>query len=76
MNDPWDWNIFFWRLSSAAIYVVVGLAVFAAAYVVIDKLTPFSLRKELLEDKNQALAIVLAGVFLSIALILAAAIHG
>jgi uncharacterized membrane protein YjfL (UPF0719 family) len=76
MSDPWDWNIFLWRLCSAVIYVVIGLAIFAAAYLVIDKVTPFSLRKELLEDKNYALAIVLAGVFVSIALILAAAIHG
>jgi putative membrane protein len=76
MSDPWDWNTFLWRLSSAAIYVVVGLAIFAAAYLIIDKVTPFSLRKELLEDKNHALAIVLGAVFISIAIILAAAIHG
>jgi uncharacterized membrane protein YjfL (UPF0719 family) len=76
MGDPWDWNVFIWRLASAAIYVIVGLALFASAYLVIDKVTPFSLRKELLEDKNYALAIVLGSVFLSIAIILAAAIHG
>ena len=76
MSEPWDWNVFFWRLASAVIYVVVGLAIFAAAYLIIDKVTPFSLRKELLEDKNQALAIVLGAVFISIALVLAAAIRG
>jgi uncharacterized membrane protein YjfL (UPF0719 family) len=76
MNEPWDWNIFFWRLCSAGVYVLIGLATFAAAYLIIDRVTPFSLRKELLEDKNHALAIVLGAVFLSIALILAAAIHG
>jgi len=64
------------ELGSAVVYVVVGLALFGAAYLIIDKVTPFSLRKELLEDRNQALAIVLGSVFLSIALILAAAIRG
>ena len=48
----------------------------ALAYLVIDKLTPFSFHKEIIEDKNVALAIVLAAVFLGIALIVAASIHG
>jgi uncharacterized membrane protein YjfL (UPF0719 family) len=76
MGEPWDWQMLVWHLSQAVLYVVVGLAIFAAAYLIIDKVTPFSLRKELLEDKNQALAIVLGAVFISIALVLAAAIRG
>ncbi len=75
-GENWDWGTFFWRLSQAMIYLVIGLAVFAATYLIIDKVTPFSLRKELLEDKNYALAIVLGSVFISIAIILAASIHG
>ena len=45
MGDPWTWDIFLWRLTSAAIYIVVGLALFGATYLIIDKVTPFSLRK-------------------------------
>jgi uncharacterized membrane protein YjfL (UPF0719 family) len=74
--QPWDWQTLIWHLCLAVLYVVVGLALFGAAYLIIDKVTPFSLRKELLEDKNQALAIVLGAVFISIALVLAAAIRG
>jgi hypothetical protein len=71
-----SWEHFLWNLASAVIYIIVGLALFAATYLIIDKVTPFSLRKELLEDRNQALAIVLGAVFISIALVLAAAIRG
>ena len=38
--------------------------------------TPFSVRKEIEEDQNIALAIVIASVILGSALIIAAAIHG
>jgi putative membrane protein len=70
-----SWERFLWNLAQAIIYTIIGVALFGATYLIIDKVTPFSLRKELLEDKNQALAIVLGAVFLSIAIILAAAIH-
>lgn len=60
----------------AGIFTVIGLVFFVLAYFIIEKVTPFSLRKELVEDQNMALAIVLGSVFLGIAIIIAAAIHG
>lgn len=73
---PWDWGAFGWNVFMVVVYVLLGLALFAIAFLIIDKVTPFSLRKELEEDQNTALAIVLGSVFLGIAIILAAAIHG
>jgi putative membrane protein len=58
------------------IFVVFGLVVFALAFFVIGKATPFSVRKEIEEDHNVALAIVIAAVILGSALIIAAAVHG
>lgn len=58
------------------VFVVLGLIVFAIAFVVISKATPFSVRKEIEEDQNVALAIVIASVILGSALIIAAAVHG
>jgi putative membrane protein len=77
-NEPeaWNWPLFGWHVFLVAIYVIIGLAFFAAAYLVIDKVTPFSLGKELLEKQNVAVAIVLASVFIGIALILAAVMRG
>ncbi len=52
------------------------VVIFALAFVIIEKVAPFSVRKELEEDHNVALAIVIASVILGSALIIAAAIHG
>lgn len=61
---------------TTVVFVVLGLIVFALAFIVIGKSTPFSVRKEIEEDHNVALAIVIASVILGSALIIAAAIHG
>lgn len=61
---------------TTVVFVVIGLLVFALAFLVITKATPFSVRKEIEEDHNTALAIVIASVILGVALIIAAAIHG
>lgn len=61
---------------SAAIFVGIGLVVFAIAFLIIVKVTPFSIRKEIEEDQNPALAIVIGSVILGLAWIIAAAIHG
>ena len=58
------------------VFVIIGLIVFALAFFVIAKATPFSVRKEIEEDQNVALAVVIAAVILGSALIIAAAIHG
>jgi uncharacterized membrane protein YjfL (UPF0719 family) len=58
------------------VFVVIGLLVFAVAFLIIGKATPFSVRKEIEEDHNIALAIVIASVILGSAVIIAAAIHG
>ena len=57
------------------VFVILGLIVFALAFLVIGKATPFSVRKEIEEDQNIALAIVIASVILGSALIIAAAVH-
>ena len=74
--ETWDWGNLFWHVAQVVVYVILGLGMFGMAYLVIDKATPFSLGKELLEKNNVAVAIVLGAVFLGIAVILAAAIRG
>jgi putative membrane protein len=61
---------------STLIFVVIGLVVFAVAFFIITKVTPFSIRKEIEDDQNTALAIVIGSVILGLAWIIAAAIHG
>ena len=61
---------------NALLFSVIGIAVFWLSFLIIDKFTPYSLWKEIVEEKSIALAIVVASVCLSIAIIVASAIHG
>ena len=63
-------------LITTVVFVILGLLVFAVAFLIIVKASPFSVRKELAEDQNVALAIVIASVILGTSLIIAAAVHG
>jgi putative membrane protein len=61
---------------NAVVYALLGIIVFWLSFVLIDRLTPYHLWKEILEDHNVALAIVLGAMSLGICIIIAAAIHG
>ena len=58
------------------VFSIIGILLFALAFWIIVKSAPFSVRKELEEDQNVALAIVIASVIIGIALVVSAAVHG
>jgi uncharacterized membrane protein YjfL (UPF0719 family) len=58
------------------LYVLIGLVFFGLSFWIIQKVTPFSIRKEIEDDQNTALAIIIGSVILGIAIIIGAAIHG
>jgi len=58
------------------VYSLLGMAVFAVGFLLIRLVAPFSIRKEIEEDQNVALAIVIGCVLLGLSIIIAAAIHG
>ena len=61
---------------STLAFTVVGIVVFGAAFWLIAKVAPFSIKKEIEEDQNVALAVIMAGVLIGISLIIAAAVSG
>ncbi len=63
-------------LVTAIVFVFLGLLIFAAAFLVIIYVSPFSVKKEIEEDQNTSLGIIIGSVILGIAIIIAAAIHG
>ncbi|MFN0207841.1 MAG: DUF350 domain-containing protein [Planctomycetota bacterium] len=71
-----NWELFFQHLFEAAVFVVLGIALFTIAIKYLQKALPFSITKEIAEDHNTALAIVMGCGLLGIAIIIAAAIHG
>ena len=58
------------------LYALIGVVVFWLCFVLIGKLTPHDLWREIVEKQNRALGMVLAAMCLGISLIVAAAIHG
>jgi uncharacterized membrane protein YjfL (UPF0719 family) len=61
---------------NSIVFSVIGVVVFWVSFVVLDTLTPYNLWKEISEDRNMALAIVVGAMSLGICTIIAAAIHG
>lgn len=59
---------------STVVYSIVGIIIFAIAFWVMEKATPFSIRKEIEEDQNTALGIIMGCVIIGLAIIIAAAI--
>ena len=62
-------------LGNALIYSVLGILIFVIAFVIIDKMTPYHLWKEIIEDKNVALAILIGALSIGMCIIIAAAVH-
>jgi uncharacterized membrane protein YjfL (UPF0719 family) len=62
-------------LLNALIYALLGIAIFLFAFVIIDKMTPYHLWREIVEDKNMALAILIGAISLGMCIIIAAAVH-
>ena len=69
-----DWSNLIQSLIESVLFTSLGLVFFAIAFFIISAVTPFSIRKEIEEDQNTALGIVLGSVIIGIALVVAAAI--
>jgi uncharacterized membrane protein YjfL (UPF0719 family) len=67
---------FLGHLVAALVFALIGLIFFAVAFVIMVKATPFSVRKEIEDDQNVALAIIIGSVIIGIALIIGMAIQG
>lgn len=63
-------------LVTTIIFVLIGLVVFAAAFFIIVRVVPFSVKKEIEEDQNTSLAILIGSMIIGMAIIIAAAISG
>lgn len=61
---------------NALIYSVLGLILFGVFWLIAVKVTPFSIRKEIEEDQNTSLGIILGAMIIGISLIIAAAVGG
>jgi putative membrane protein len=65
----------FSALLNALVFALLGVIILILSLVLWDKITPFNLWKEIIEEHNTALAIVVGLTSLGIAIIIAAAVH-
>jgi putative membrane protein len=60
---------------AAIVFAVLGIAVFLLSFLIIDRVTPYTLWKEIIDEHNTALAVLIGAVALGMSIIIAAAIH-
>jgi putative membrane protein len=63
-------------LATTVIFVLIGLVVFGIAFFIVVKVAPFSVKKEIEDDQNTALAIIIGAIIIGVALIISSAIQG
>ena len=61
---------------SSVLYSFIGILILFLSFWLIEKITPENLWKEILVNKNHALAIIAAAFIIAIAMIVSSAIHG
>jgi putative membrane protein len=64
------------QLISTLVYAGLGIVIFLGAFKLAQKFLPFDVVKELTEDDNVAVGILMASVILGLAIIIASAIRG
>lgn len=64
------------QLLPAAAFALLGMALFGLFWFIVVKISPFSIRKEIEEDQNTALGIILGAMIIGIAIIIGAAVSG
>ena len=62
------------HIVASVVYSLIGVAIFAIAFLIMERIAPFSLRKELAEDDNVAVGILLGSVVIGLSIIIASAI--
>ena len=70
-----DLYVSFSGILSALIFVTVGLIVFVLAFKAVVRVVISAYHKELIEQQNMALSIVIGLLALAVAIIVAAAVH-
>jgi uncharacterized membrane protein YjfL (UPF0719 family) len=69
-----DWNRVITQLVSALVFGALGVLLFLVSFRLLRSVLPFSIAKEIAEDQNIALAIVLGAAMIAIGTIVSVAI--
>ena len=67
-------NTLLFGICETAIYSIVGIILMGLGFLLIKLFTPFSIKKEIEEDQNTSLGIIIGSIILGISIIVAAVI--
>ncbi len=70
------WDKFGYQMLTTVSFMTVGLAFFGIAFWIITHLWKMPVKKEIEEDQNLALAVLIGSIIIGISIIIAAGIHG
>ena len=63
------------NIELALVFALIGIVVFVMSFVIIDRMTPYDLWREIVQEKNMALAVLIGAMSIGICIIIAAAVH-
>jgi uncharacterized membrane protein YjfL (UPF0719 family) len=63
-------------LVASLLFSAVGIVILGGGFYMFDRLTPYDLWKQIVEEKNTALALVVGAMTIAIGMIISSAIHG
>jgi len=63
------------NIELALVFALIGIVVFVLSFVIIDRMTPYDLWREIVQEKNMALAVLIGAMSIGICIIIAAAVH-
>jgi putative membrane protein len=63
------------NIEAALVFAFIGIVVFVIAFIAVDRMTPYDLWKEIIQEKNMALALLVGAMSIGICIIIAAAVH-
>jgi len=75
-SNPGSLQTIVTHLLAVVVFSLVGVLVLASCFWVMKRMMPFSVIKEIEQDQNIALAIIIGSVIIGMSLIIAAAIIG
>jgi uncharacterized membrane protein YjfL (UPF0719 family) len=63
------------NIAAALVFAFIGITVFVLAFAIIDRMTPYHLWREIVQEHNLALAVLVGAMSIGICIIIAAAVH-
>lgn len=69
-----DWNSLLYGIIDTVIYSIIGIIMMTIGFLIINLFAPFSIKKEIEDDQNISLGIIIGSVIIGISIIIASVI--